>query len=98
MMARPKLRAVKGTDAFSMAPSRTCRCQSSGFLMVIRSGALTVLRASAADRRRRGREGLGRRLVDHGAGEIGDARKAALFAPFLELFDDGDHCRRVAEG
>jgi hypothetical protein len=35
MIARPKCRAVKGSDAFSIAPSRTCRCQSSGLRRVI---------------------------------------------------------------
>jgi hypothetical protein len=34
MMARPNTRAVCGTTALSVAPSRTCRCQSSGRVMV----------------------------------------------------------------
>jgi len=34
MMARPNTRAVCGTTALSVAPSRTCRCQSSGRAMV----------------------------------------------------------------
>src|SRR6476469_9602218 len=35
-IARPKCLAVNGTTALSMAPSRTCRCQSSGLRMVMR--------------------------------------------------------------
>src|ERR1700736_5412231 len=35
-MARPKCLAVNGITALSMAPSRTCRCQSSGLRMVMR--------------------------------------------------------------
>src|SRR3954469_19416681 len=35
-IARPKCLAVNGMTALSMAPSRTCRCQSSGLRMVIR--------------------------------------------------------------
>src|SRR5215469_6247463 len=35
-MARPKFLAVNGNTALSMAPSRTCRCQSSGLRMVRR--------------------------------------------------------------
>ena len=35
-MARPKCLAVYGITALSMAPSRTCRCQSSGLRMVRR--------------------------------------------------------------
>ena len=35
-MARPKCLAVYGITALSMAPSRTCRCQSSGLRMVMR--------------------------------------------------------------
>src|SRR6185295_4045402 len=38
MMARPKWLAVNGSDAFSIAPSRTCRCQSSGLRRVIFNG------------------------------------------------------------
>lgn len=34
MMARPNTRAVCGTTALSVAPSRTCKCQSSGRAMV----------------------------------------------------------------
>jgi hypothetical protein len=34
MMARAKWRAVSGRTALSMAPSRRCRCQSSGRRMV----------------------------------------------------------------
>ena len=37
MIARPKRRVVYGRTAFSIAPSRTCRCQSSGLRMVMRS-------------------------------------------------------------
>ena len=35
MIARPKQAAVAGTTSFRMSPSRTCRCQSSGRVMVI---------------------------------------------------------------
>src|SRR5438876_10404615 len=36
-MARPKFLAVYGSTALSMAPSRTCKCQSSGLRMVMRA-------------------------------------------------------------
>jgi hypothetical protein len=44
MIARPKLRAVNGSAAFSIAPSRTCRCQSSGLRIVILSISESVTR------------------------------------------------------
>ena len=49
--ARPNCRAVKGTTAASCAPSRTCRCQSSGRRsvsvcgVVLTAGTATVRRA-----------------------------------------------------
>ena len=36
MTARPKCCAVKGTTLRMASPSRTCRCQSSGCVMVSR--------------------------------------------------------------
>src|ERR1700752_2029377 len=89
-MARPKCLAVNGMTALSMAPSRTCRCQSSGLRMGRRGVMLP-------DRRGGGGKRLLRPLVDHGAGEIGDAGEAALCAPLLQPIDDGDHAGRIAE-
>src|SRR5713101_1057800 len=89
-MARPKCLAVNGMTALSMAPSRTCRCQSSGLRMVMR----VVI---SPDRCRGGGEGFPRRLVDHRAGEVGDAGKAAFCTPLLQALDDGDQARRIAE-
>src|SRR5437899_6104746 len=91
-MARPKFFAVNGATAFSMAPSRRCRCQSSGVRMVMRAVTFKL-----ADRRGGGGVGLPRRLVDHGASEVGDACKAALGTPFLQPVENGDHPRRIAE-
>src|SRR5258708_34254827 len=54
-------------------------------------------RAVSADRRRGCGVGFARRLVDHGAGEIGDASKAALGAPLFEPVDDRDDAGRIAE-
>ena len=50
MMARPKTAALAGSVAFSMAPSRTCRCQSSGRMISIRSidGQIHTSRPPAA--------------------------------------------------
>src|ERR1700760_3752600 len=96
-MARPKCFAVNGITALSMAPSRPCRCQSSGLRMVSFMRAVFFWMTSAADRRRRGGEGLHRLIVDHCAGEVGDAGKAALAAPVLEAVEDRDHARRIAE-
>src|SRR2546421_13080814 len=91
-MARPKFFAVNGATVLSMAPSRRCRCQSSGVRMVMRLGTLFL-----ADRRGSGGVGLPRRLVDHGAGKVGDARKAALGAPLLQPIEDRDQARGIAE-
>src|SRR6478735_536216 len=90
-MARPKCLAVNGMTALSMAPSRTCRCQSSGLRMVMRL-VISDLAAGRAghpcstDRGRSGGVGFPWRFVDHGAGEIGDPGKAALRAPLLQPF------------
>ena len=35
MIARPNCAAVCGTTVFSASPSRTCKCQSSGLVIVI---------------------------------------------------------------
>src|SRR5262249_58901528 len=51
----------------------------------------------AADGGRSCGVGFTRRFVDHGAGEIGDAGKAALGAPLFEPVDDGDDARRITE-
>src|SRR5712691_12987566 len=91
-MARPKFLAVNGITAFSIAPSRTCRCQSSGLRMVMR----VVMRRST-DRRGSGDERVGRLVVDHRAGQVGDARKSTLGAPLLEPVDDREHAGWVAE-
>src|SRR5580658_3161744 len=93
-MARAKFLAVNGSTALSISPSRTCRCQSSGLRMVIR----VVMTLKLPDRRGCRRKGLHRRLVDHGAGEIGDTGKAALGAPVRKSVDDRDHAARIAEG
>src|SRR5262252_6686297 len=92
-MARPKCLAVNGSTALSMAPSRTCRCQSSGLRMVMRVSGIA---APSPDRRGGGGEGLPRLLEDHGAGEVGDAGEAALGAPRFQPVDDGDHAGRIA--
>src|SRR5262252_10601241 len=55
-MARPKCLAVNGSVALSISPSRTCRCQSSGLRMVMRSGIAGPRRAVAGD------------AAEHGAG------------------------------
>src|SRR5438094_9476594 len=89
MIARPKWRAVKGSEALSIAPSRTCRCQSSGFLM--------VMRLISADAYHAGLVSVARRMIEHRAGELGDALDALLGAPFLQSFDQPDHRRRIAE-
>src|SRR5262245_46328478 len=89
-MARPKCLAVNGMTALSMAPSRTCRCQSSGLRMVMRVVILP-------DRRGGGGKSLTRPLVDHGAGEVGDAGEAAFRTPCLQSVDDGDHAGWIAE-
>src|SRR2546428_10656966 len=104
-MARPKCLAVNGSTALSIAPSRTCRCQSSGLRMVMRvviscmrpNARRASARAVSADGRRGCGVGFARRFVDHGAGEIGDTGKAALGAPRFEPVDDGDDARRIAE-
>src|SRR5438094_2136433 len=89
MIARPKWRAVKGSEALSIAPSRTCRCQSSGFLM--------VMRLISADAYHAGLVSVARRMIEHRAGELGDALDAFLGAPFFQSLDQADHRRRVAE-
>src|SRR5689334_15788899 len=96
-IARPKCAAVKGSTAFSMAPSRTCKCQSSGFLRVMRSaislpGGYEGL-VPLPDGCSGGAEGFRNRIVDHRAGEIGDASEASLVAPLRQLVDDR-HQRR----
>src|SRR6476661_2056563 len=61
-IARPKYLAVNGMTALSMAPSRTCRCQSSGFRMVMRlvMSDLAAGRAVTPAQTDRGRgDGLG---------------------------------------
>src|ERR1700747_2617866 len=87
-MARPKFFAVNGSTALSISPSRTCRCQSSGLRIVIREvmawswrGHGEIIGRSLPDRCGGGGEGFHGRFVDHRAGEIGDAGKAALGAP-----------------
>src|SRR5262245_21047090 len=102
-MARPKCLAVNGTTALSIAPSRTCRCQSSGLRMVMRAvmddafGPIERAVTALADRRCRRGVGLARRFVDHGAGEIGDAGKTAPGAPLFQTLDDRDDARGIAE-
>src|SRR6185436_11590485 len=90
MIARPKLRAVNGSAAFSMAPSRTCRCQSSGLRRVMRSmgSAYPHLPRFVS---------VARRVRDHRAGQVRDALEAASRAPFLEPVDEGDHRGGIAE-
>src|SRR5689334_15638917 len=103
-MARPKCRAVNGITALSIAPSRTCRCQSSGLRMVMRAVMGDALVSPACgmwrglpDRRCGRGVGLARRLVDHGAGKIGDAGKTASGAPLFQPLDDRDDARWIAE-
>src|ERR1041385_6356631 len=91
MMARPKWLAVNGSDAFSIAPSRTCRCQSSGLRRVIFNGDPSAYAHHA------GFVGVARRMIEHRAGEVGDAGDAFFRAPFLQSLDQRDHRRRVAE-
>src|SRR5437879_4251714 len=90
-MARPKCEAVKGSTAFSIAPSRTCKCQSSGFRIVMRSvmfspGGYESL-VPLPNRRSGGTKGLSDRFVDHCAGQIRDTFETALVAPFRQLID-----------
>src|SRR6476659_4349465 len=88
-MARPKCLAVNGMTAFSIAPSRTCRCQSSGLRMVMRAvmadafGPVERAVTSLPDRRCGRGVDLARRFVDHGAGEVGDAGKTSPAAPLF---------------
>src|SRR5258706_16095268 len=84
-MARPKCLAVNGITALSMAPSRTCRCQSSGLRMVMR-----VVMGWSANRGGGGSERIGRLVVDHRAGQVGNAGEPALGAPLLEPVEDGE--------
>jgi len=52
MMARPNVAAVCGTTEASPAPSRTCKCQSSGRVMVRLSGCAAAADATARRCRR----------------------------------------------
>lgn len=69
MIARPNAAAVCGTTDVRPAPSRTCRCQSSGRVMVRLSGAAS-LSAAAVQRCRwpAARQRLPLRRVVHAAG------------------------------
>src|SRR5436190_2309993 len=130
-MARPKFLAVYGSTALSMAPSRTCRCQSSGLRIVIRvvmthspssprrrgpmvphtqvsgiwvpacagttAGRIRVSTRHLSDRRRSRDQRVGGPVVDHRAGEIGDARKSLARAPLFQPIDDRDHAGGIAE-
>src|ERR1051325_12001733 len=88
MMARPKWLAVNGSDAFSIAPPRPCRCQSSGLRRVIFNGDPSAYAHHA------GFAGVARRMIEHRAGELGAACHAFFRPTFVHFLDSLHHCTR----